>query len=70
MDSEDFAANEPTVEDVTKNAILVTLVGIKNIKSQNSFRLEFDVAGVDQSKVKNLLDDLYNMFHMILVKTE
>lgn len=72
MEMNEFSLeNDPQEsEDPTNKAILVTLVGLKNIKSQNSWRLEFDVAGVDQAKVKNLMDNLYSMFYMLLIKTD
>lgn len=60
----------PELQDPIRDSIVVTLVGIKNLKSQNTFRLEFDILAQDQSKVKALVDELYSTFYMYLVKHE
>jgi hypothetical protein len=39
-----------------KVAMEVELVGIKNLKSTRTWRLEFDVYEVDNNKVKELFD--------------
>lgn len=39
-------------------AIRVELVGIKNLKTTHTWRLEFDVYEVDADKVKDLFDKI------------
>lgn len=47
--------DKPT-EEFLEIAIDVQLVGIKNLKSTHTWRLEFDVDTRDESKVKDLFD--------------
>ena len=73
MNEEEFKIKieQPEQENNPEDkAILTQLVGIKNLKSANSWRLEFDVAASDQSKIKSLVGELYNTFYMVLVKVE
>ena len=51
--------------------VLITeLTGIKNLKTQNCFRLEFDVYEIDTPKVKELIDKINKSFAMGLVEYE
>ena len=51
-------------EGVTLN---VELVGIKNLKTTHTWRLEFDVYEVDSHKVKDLMDKVDKPQVMALV---
>jgi len=51
-------------EGVTLN---VELVGIKNLKTTHTWRLEFDVYEVDSPKVKDLMDKVDRPLIMALV---
>ena len=51
-------------EGVTLN---VELVGIKNLKTTHTWRLEFDVYEVDSHKVKDLMDKVDKPLIMALV---
>tara|TARA_R100001594_G_scaffold19328_1_gene37710 strand:- start:26 stop:202 length:177 start_codon:yes stop_codon:yes gene_type:complete len=51
-------------EGVTLN---VELVGIKNLKTTHTWRLEFDVYEVDSPKVKDLMDKVDKPLVMALV---
>ena len=51
-------------EGVTLN---VELVGIKNLKTTHTWRLEFDVYEVDSPKVKDLMDKVDKPLIMALV---
>jgi hypothetical protein len=54
-----------------KGIVLTTeLVGIKNLKTQNCYRLEFDVYEIDTPKVKELIDKINTAFAMALVDYE
>jgi hypothetical protein len=55
------------MEEITDKTILVTLVGIKNIKSTHNFRIEFDVFETDSPKIKNLIDQMDKNFYLLLV---
>tara|TARA_R100000781_G_scaffold94684_2_gene59008 strand:+ start:3868 stop:4050 length:183 start_codon:yes stop_codon:yes gene_type:complete len=46
------------------------LVGIKNLKTQNCYRLEFDVYEIDTPKVKELIDKINTAYVMALVEYE
>jgi hypothetical protein len=69
MDNFDFTGpEEPTTEgSPDENTIIVELVGIKNLQSNETWRLTFDVAAVDSGKIKNLTDQLYKAFYMALI---
>ena len=45
----------------------VELVGIKNLKTTHTWRLEFDVYEVDSPKVKDLMDKVDKPLVMALV---
>ena len=45
----------------------VELVGIKNLKTTHTWRLEFDVYEVDSPKVKDLMDKVDKPLIMALV---
>ena len=51
-------------EGVTLN---VELVGIKNLKTTHTWRLEFDVYEIDSHKVKDLMDKVDKPLVMALV---
>jgi hypothetical protein len=51
-------------EGVTLN---VELVGIKNLKTTHTWRLEFDVYEIDSPKVKDLMDKVDKPLVMALV---
>jgi len=42
--------------DTARNDLAVELVGIKNLKTTHTWRLEFDVYEIDSHKVKDLLE--------------
>ena len=48
-------------------ALTVELVGIKNLKTTHTWRLEFDVYEVDSPKVKDLMDKVDKPLVMALV---
>ncbi len=48
-------------------ALNVELVGIKNLKTTHTWRLEFDVYEVDSHKVKDLMDKVDKPQVMALV---
>ena len=48
-------------------ALNVELVGIKNLKTTHTWRLEFDVYEVDSPKVKDLMDKVDKPLVMALV---
>lgn len=58
---------EPELKDNTLNNIKVSLVGLKNLKSTHTYRLEFDVFEQDNSKIKELVDKMDNSFYLYLV---
>lgn len=45
-----------TMADTARNDLAVELVGIKNLKTTHTWRLEFDVYEIDSHKVKDLLE--------------
>jgi len=45
----------------------VELVGIKNLKTTHTWRLEFDVYEIDSHKVKDLMDKIDHPLVMALV---
>ena len=51
-------------EGVTLN---VELVGIKNLKTTHTWRLEFDIYEIDSHKVKDLMDKIDKPLVMALV---
>jgi len=48
-------------------ALNVELVGIKNLKTTHTWRLEFDVYEIDSHKVKDLMDKVDTPLVMALV---
>jgi len=48
-------------------ALNVELVGIKNLKTTHTWRLEFDVYEIDSYKVKDLMDKVDTPLVMALV---
>jgi len=48
-------------------ALNVELVGIKNLKTTHTWRLEFDVYEIDSHKVKDLMDKVDQPLVMALV---
>ena len=48
-------------------ALKVELVGIKNLKTTHTWRLEFDVYEIDSHKVKDLMDKIDHPLVMALV---
>ena len=48
-------------------ALNVELVGIKNLKTTHTWRLEFDVYEIDPHKVKDLMDKIDHPLVMALV---
>ena len=51
-----------------ENVVLnVELVGIKNLKTTHTWRLEFDVYEIDSYKVKDLMDKIDHPLVMALV---
>ena len=54
-------------EGITVN---VELVGIKNLKTTHTWRLEFDVYEIDSHKVKDLMDKIEKPLIMALVDNE
>ena len=48
-------------------ALNVELVGIKNLKTTHTWRLEFDVYEIDSHKVKDLMDNIDHPLVMALV---
>tara|TARA_R100001594_G_scaffold72628_2_gene107210 strand:- start:3430 stop:3606 length:177 start_codon:yes stop_codon:yes gene_type:complete len=55
------------VENREGVALNVELVGIKNLKTTHTWRLEFDVYEVDSHKVKDLMDKVDKPQVMALV---
>ena len=53
-----------------KTALNVELVGIKNLKLTDCWRIEFDVYEIDNDKVKNLMDMLNKPLSMGLVQLD
>ena len=51
-------------------ALNVELVGIKNLKTTHTWRLEFDVYEIDSHKVKDLMDKIERPLVMALVDNE
>ncbi len=45
----------------------VELVGIKNLKTTHTWRLEFDIYEIDSHKVKDLMDSIDTPLMMALV---
>jgi|TARA_R100001530_G_scaffold71211_2_gene50418 hypothetical protein len=48
----------------------VELVGIKNLKTTHTWRLEFDVYEIDSHKVKDLMDKIDHPLVMALVDND
>ena len=48
-------------------ALNVELVGIKNLKTTHTWRLEFDIYEIDSHKVKDLMDKIDKPLVMALV---
>ena len=48
-------------------ALNVELVGIKNLETTHTWRLEFDVYEIDSHKVKDLMDKIDHPLVMALV---
>jgi len=55
------------VENREGVALNVELVGIKNLKTTHTWRLEFDVYEIDSHKVKDLMDKVDKPQVMALV---
>jgi hypothetical protein len=53
-----------------ESTITVELVGIKNLKSTHTWRLEFDVYEIDSHKVKDLFEQLNKALMMALVNLD
>jgi len=51
-------------------ALNVELVGIKNLKTTHTWRLEFDVYEIDSYKVKDLMDKIDHPLVMALVDND
>ncbi len=51
-------------------ALNVELVGIKNLKTTHTWRLEFDVYEIDSHKVKDLMDKIDHPLIMALVNND
>jgi len=51
-------------------ALNVELVGIKNLKTTHTWRLEFDVYEIDSPKVKDLMDKVDTPLVMALVDND
>jgi hypothetical protein len=51
-------------------ALNVELVGIKNLKTTHTWRLEFDVYEIDSYKVKDLMDKVDTPLVMALVDND
>ena len=51
-------------------ALNVELVGIKNLKTTHTWRLEFDVYEIDSHKVKDLMDKIDKPLVMALVNND
>jgi len=51
-------------------ALNVELVGIKNLKTTHTWRLEFDVYEIDSHKVKDLMDKVDTPLVMALVDND
>ena len=51
-------------------ALNVELVGIKNLKTTHTWRLEFDVYEIDSPKVKDLMDKIDKPSVMALVDND
>ena len=51
-------------------ALNVELVGIKNLKSTHTWRLEFDVYEIDSHKVKDLIEKIERPLVMALVDND
>ena len=67
------ASTIPIMVDMDQNegiALNVELVGIKNLKTTHTWRLEFDVYEIDSHKVKDLMDKIDKPLVMALVDNE
>ena len=51
-------------------ALMVELVGIKNLKTTHNWRLEFDVYEMDSPKVKQLFDTVNKPLSMGLIEVD
>jgi hypothetical protein len=60
-------SEERTDEDVQNSTITVNLAGIKRMKTNHIWRLEFDVYEQDGNKVAALVDQIEKDFHLLLV---
>jgi hypothetical protein len=54
-------------DEVENSTIRVSLVGIKHMKSQHVWRLEFDVYERENHKIKGLFDQIESDFYLLLV---
>ena len=57
-------------EESNSVALSVELVGIKNLKTTHTWRIEFDVYEIDSSKVKELMDMINKPVSMGLVEID
>ena len=57
-------------EESNSVALNVELVGIKNLKTTHTWRIEFDVYEIDSSKVKELMDMINKPVSMGLVEID
>ena len=56
-----------TTEEIENSAITVNLAGIKRMKTNHIWRLEFDVYEQDGDKVSKLVNNIEKDFHLLLV---
>jgi hypothetical protein len=49
------------------SSIQVALVGLKNLKTSHTWRIEFDVYETETVKLKELFDKIDESFHLFLV---
>ena len=57
-------------EESNNVALNVELVGIKNLKTTHTWRIEFDVYEIDSGKVKELMDMINKPVSMGLVEID
>jgi Cft2 family RNA processing exonuclease len=60
-------SEESIKNTITENSAKVNLVGIKRMKSAHVWRIEFDVYEEDGEKVKTLVEQIDQDFHLFLV---
>jgi len=56
-----------TTEEIENSTITVNLAGIKRMKTNHIWRLEFDVYEQDGDKVSKLVNNIEKDFHLLLV---